>query len=287
VAPRRVVNGLDLYTRWVGQLGSGRHTDLAGTLARRWMWQMALNVALIAAVFLAAVFVGQRPPAWVRELGLGDEGIAAGLWLAAVILSLPMFVATSRKLQALGLLLAETKVTRVAAGERTAVIQAVVAQAIPIAGMAMLALFALVLSSALLPTFKVLILLLVVAGGITWLLRRSFIKIYSKAQVSLKEILTQPPPLRPGNTPLALPSVLRDADLESVLISRNSPAAGKLIRELALRTKTGASVVAIDRPGASIINPGPDEELQAGDRLLLIGSRAQLDAAKTHLSTAD
>jgi CPA2 family monovalent cation:H+ antiporter-2 len=41
--------------------------------------------------------------------------------------------------------------------------------------------------------------------------------------------------------------------------------------------------VGIERNGASIVNPGPDEELQAGDRILLLGSRAQLDAARAAL----
>ena len=34
----------------------------------------------------------------------------------------------------------------------------------------------------------------------------------------------------------------------------------------------------------SVINPGPDEELQPGDRVLLLGKRSQLDAAKAVLS---
>jgi K+/H+ antiporter YhaU regulatory subunit KhtT len=32
-----------------------------------------------------------------------------------------------------------------------------------------------------------------------------------------------------------------------------------------------------------MINPGPDEELQPGDQVLLLGTRAQLDAAKATL----
>ena len=57
-------------------------------------------------------------------------------------------------------------------------------------------------------------------------------------------------------------------------------AAGKLIRELALRTKTGASVVGIERAGKAIINPGPDEELLPGDQILIIGSADQLASAR-------
>ncbi len=74
--------------------------------------------------------------------------------------------------------------------------------------------------------------------------------------------------------------MLREADLETITLAANSPAAGKLLHELELRTRTGASIVGIERNGANIINPSADEELQSGDQVLLLGNRAQLDAAR-------
>jgi monovalent cation:H+ antiporter-2, CPA2 family len=116
-----------------------------------------------------------------------------------------------------------------------------------------------------------------------WLFWRSFIKVYSKAQIALQETLAEPTAPRHEETPAPLRSLLRGADLESVGIRAESLAANKLIRELQLRTRTGGSIVAIERDGTSIINPGPDEELQPGDKVLVLGNRAQLDAAKTLL----
>jgi monovalent cation:H+ antiporter-2, CPA2 family len=282
-APRPLVNSLELYTRWVGQLGGQSHTNMAGRLMRRWMGQMSLNTALIAALFIAAAFVERYPPGWLQDTGLGKEGIKAALWLTAVILSLPMFIATFRKLQALGLLVAEVKVSQAAAGERTAAIRSVVAQVIPIAGAVALGLFVLVLSSTLLPSFKVLIVLLVIVGLVAWRLWSSFIRVYSKAQVALQETLAQPPAPQPGHEAKALPSLLHEADLETVALPAHSHVSGRLIRELELRTRTGASIVGIERKGANIINPGPDEEILAGDQLLLLGRREQLTAAREHL----
>ena len=71
VAPKPLVNSLDLYTRWVGQLGSQRQASMAAKFAWRWSAQMALNAALVAAVFIAAAFVERRPPAWLNGLGAG------------------------------------------------------------------------------------------------------------------------------------------------------------------------------------------------------------------------
>src|SRR6185369_11056902 len=141
------------------------------------------------------------------------------------------------------------------------------------------------LSSALLPTFRVFLVLLILVALIIWLLKRSFIRVYSKAQVALQETLSQPPPSRHDTPARALPSLLREADLETLTIHKHSPANGKFIRELQLRTQTGASIVGIERSGSSVINPGPDEELLAGDQILLLGTRQQLDRAKDALGS--
>jgi len=282
-APRWIVSSLEMYTRWVGRLGNDRqHATLAAKLARRWSMQMALNAVLMAAVFIAAAFVAQRPPVWLQRLELGAETLKACLWLVAVVFSLPLFIATLKKLQALGLLIAETRVTAANVGERVAVVRAFVAQGVSIAGTVVLGLYVLVLSSALLPPLKVLLVLLLVAGLIAWLLWRSFIKVYSKAQVALRETLSQKPAAI--ETPAALPSLLRAAGLKTVPIASDSPAVGKLICDIQLRTRSGASIVGIEREGQTIINPGPDEELLAGDQLLLLGNPAQLNAAKSALS---
>ena len=282
VAPPALVNTLELYTNWVGRLGQ-RHASLAAKLSRRWLGQMALNAALVAAVFVAAAYMARHPPPWLAGRGLGAEALKGSLWLAAMVCSLPMLIATFKKLQALGLLVAETRVTEAAAGERTAAIRAIVAQLVPFLGTSMLILYVVVLSSAFLPTFKVFVALLLLAGLITWLLRRSFIRVYSKAQVALRETLAQPPAPRHDPAAAPLPSLLREAHLETLTIDTDSPAVGKLLSELRLRSQTGASIIGIERNGDSVINPGPDEELRAGDKVLLLGTRAQLDSGKAAL----
>jgi len=180
-------------------------------------------------------------------------------------------------------LIAETKVTQATAGERTAAIRAIIAQIIPFTGVALMGVYVLVLSSALLPSWQALLGLLLLLAFITGFFWRSFIKVYSKAQVALRETLDQLPEPRHEQAPAPLRTLLQDAHLETINIKNASLAASKLIRELELRTRTGASIVAIERDGTSIINPGPDEELKSGDRVLVLGNRVQLDAAKALL----
>lgn len=284
LAPRPLASSLELYTLWVGRLGSERKRSLASKLARRWIWQMALNGVLVAGVFISAGFLERRRPGWMAGLGLGEEGLKAALWLAAVVICLPLFIATFRKLQALGLLVAETKVNPAAAGERTAPIRAVVAQIVPIAGTVVLGVFVLALSSTLLPSLEVFLVLLVVVGFVAWLRWRSFIRIYSRAQAALEETFAQPTAGRQGPTAVSSRSLWDEADVEVVELAAGTVVVGKLIREIELRSRTGASIVGIERDGLKVINPGPDEELQAGDQVLLVGTRPQLGAAKAALS---
>ena len=282
VTPASLANPLKVYTRWVGRLGqASASTETA--LVRLWMGQIFLNAVLITAVLVVAIYVSQHPPQWLPHLGWSKGTLDAALWLAAVVLSLPMFIASFRRLQDVGVLIAETRVTAEAAGEHAAAIRTVVAQVIPIAGTVILGLYVLALSSTLLPPLNVLIVLLLIVGLLTWLLRGSFIKIYSKAELALQETMSEPPQ-RHGRETGTLPSMLREADLETVALKAGSPAERKLIRELELRTRTGASIVGIERGTASLVNPGPDEELQAGDRVLLLGTPAQLEAARSALT---
>lgn len=55
------------------------------------------------------------------------------------------------------------------------------------------------------------------------------------------------------------------------------------LRALGLRTATGASVVAVYREDDSIPNPGPDEVLQPGDVLLMVGDKEQVRRASEFL----
>jgi CPA2 family monovalent cation:H+ antiporter-2 len=276
-APSALADYLDLYTGWIGQLRQNRSSSLALQLARKWAWQMALNLVLVTAIFIGATFFRQRVLAWWPGIPEGDNGAKALLWLAAMGLSLPLLIAVFRKLQALGMLLSEVSVTREAGGARTETLRAVVSGTILIAGSLGLLQFVLLLSSALMPSWNVLIVLALLLALATVLLWRFFIRLYAGAQITLRETFAQPAPAR--RHPIEHALILRDAELASVQVAEKSFADGKLISELELRARTGANIVAIERSGENLINPEPHEELRTGDRLLLLGNGGQLAAA--------
>ena len=279
VGPAPVREYLDTYTRWVGRPNVAGRNSFGWKLLRKWFWQMGLNLFLAAAVFIAAAALRNQLFAWWPDVPGGLDGMKALLWLGAMVFSLPMLIAIFRKMQAAGLLVSEMAVTRAAAGVRTEALRSVVASTVFVTGCIVIGLCVLLLSSALLPSWKLLVVLALVLIVLVILLRRAFVRLHARAQGALASTLEQEPAPRHETPPEPMPSLLRAASLRTVAVGPGSAAAGKLIAELALRKKTGASVVGIERAGTNIINPGPDEEMQAGDLVLLIGTPEQLALA--------
>jgi monovalent cation:H+ antiporter-2, CPA2 family len=177
------------------------------------------------------------------------------------------------------------RVSEAMAGQHTAAIRSLIASVVPIAGSVALGLFALVLSSTLLPSFNVMMVLMLIIVLVGWSLSRSFSRVYTSAQAAIMETFATEPMAAHSVPPMSIgPAIesrlLEEADLALVSVGAQSPAVGKMIRELALRSRTGTSIVAFERNGNRQINPGPDEEIQAGDTVLLLGSPEQLETAK-------
>ena len=58
------------------------------------------------------------------------------------------------------------------------------------------------------------------------------------------------------------------------------------MKQLNLRGLTGATVIAIDREAADVIYPTGDEELRAGDALILTGTAEAVQAAQELVTAA-
>jgi CPA2 family monovalent cation:H+ antiporter-2 len=62
-------------------------------------------------------------------------------------------------------------------------------------------------------------------------------------------------------------------------VEAGMPAAGRSIREVDLRNRSGATIIAVVRNGEPMTNPSPEVTLAAGDSLVLVGSHAELERA--------
>ncbi|HEY9281925.1 MAG TPA: cation:proton antiporter [Pyrinomonadaceae bacterium] len=77
---------------------------------------------------------------------------------------------------------------------------------------------------------------------------------------------------------------LAGASTETLVVGAGTGADGKTIGELMLRSRTGATVIAVVRDGNTDINPGPELRLRAEDVVVLLGSPGQVDRAVEHIN---
>lgn len=277
--PPTFIAGARLYSGWVSRLKSDRSRSAAMRVVRSVAWQLTLNTALIAAVFIsAAVVVNWLDPqlAWLPSWTGGARTLG---WLGAALLALPVYVATVRKMQALGMMLSEVALTGNRA--KNTGLRAFLANAFFVVQLLGLGLMTFLLSLALLPPVYVLTALLLVLALLVVVRGHALNAWYSRAKFAIVETWSRPPEEAEEEQPM--PALLREAKMETVALDSGATAIGRLIRELQLRSETGASIVAIERAGRTIVNPEPDAELLANDKLLLLGSPEQLARARHHL----
>ncbi|MFI8510706.1 cation:proton antiporter regulatory subunit [Streptomyces sp. NPDC085460] len=79
------------------------------------------------------------------------------------------------------------------------------------------------------------------------------------------------------------PNLLHTSDFgliaERVTIVGTSYWNGRTLGETQMRTRTGASIVAVMRRSHAVPSPGPDFRLRGGDTIIVIGTREGVDGA--------
>jgi CPA2 family monovalent cation:H+ antiporter-2 len=153
-----------------------------------------------------------------------------------------------------------------------------VATAILAAGSFGLAVLTFVLSYAMLPSWEILIPLMLGTTIIAFWRWPTLVKVYAQAQASLHNVLNAED--RPKEKS-EHPNPTFEVNVQAAVIRPGSSLAGHELRALHLRSRTGATVVGIERDQVKITNPGPHERLQAGDRLYLLGDPDQIRRVMT------
>ncbi len=127
------------------------------------------------------------------------------------------------------------------------------------------------------------LLLLAVAMIVFW---RRWIRIHSGLEVELQQALGSGHGAD-GRGEMALASdgwfpknEDWDVNIAEIVVPDHSAVLGRSLRELNFRQRFGCSIVAIDRQGYPLGNPGPDAVLYPGDKLLMLGSSKEVDAAE-------
>ncbi len=284
VLPRSVRAAMSNYTRWASQFETRGAPDAVRKAVKRSLMIILINAGFIAAIFIVTAYLARRFPYVLASVPMSMGGPNAILWFAAALGIIPFLVATLRKLQALGMIMAEIKFPQNPHDGHVSIPRVLTELAVLLTGCVVLMLFILMLSSAILPPWPVLLLLMLVIALITSLLWTFNIRIYAKAQTALREVFAGAHDwfsLHPIST---MPYFFKDARLGTVVVMQESRVSGQIVRDLNLRRHTGATIIGIERQGVMIVNPEADETFQPGDRVMLLGTGGQIEKARTWLS---
>ena len=80
---------------------------------------------------------------------------------------------------------------------------------------------------------------------------------------------------------------LGDAIIEWVEVTEASPLAGETIGASEIRSRTGASIIAVQRGDETIPNPDPGHELRPDDLLVSVGTREELTTLQSVIEGTD
>lgn len=281
LVPEFIVQSTRLYERSKPLEQLDRASMAVRKVTRRSLLQIGLNLLLIAGIFFAATALEVQAAAWLPRLPEWTGGPKTVLWAVAVAIALPLCVAVVRKLQALSMILAEASIgERGGNAQQKYALRSLLTSILLVIFTLLFVVALLLMGSALLPPLPVLVGLLLLMSFLLYQLWGHFVRVYSRAQIALRETFEQ---ADQAQAERILPDLLRQSHVRVVELTQDCHGAGRLIRELELRTRTGATIVGMERGGKTSMNPGPHEELQSGDRLLLLGEENQLAAAESVL----
>ncbi|HVE06797.1 MAG TPA: cation:proton antiporter [Paraburkholderia sp.] len=191
--PRSVANVFGLYGQWLSSLRPASGAPTLFSLTRRIIVQIAVNLALVVAIFLGASYGAPRVSGLFAGWLPSEPMQRVVLWSAALLVSMPFLVAVYRKTKSLALLLAEVSVQPAKAGRLTTALRYAISDLVPVASMVGVFLLVAALSGAILPPTGLLIVVLVCAALLLTVLWRWCVRIHATMQIALRETLDEQP----------------------------------------------------------------------------------------------
>ncbi len=190
--PSPIKNVFVQYSEWLGQIRSDNQlrADIK-PFVRRITFHVFVNACVVIALFLSATklftlinsYVDTGHLVWFTEVYQ-----QAAMWAMSLLLSAPFLFAIYRKLEALGMLLADVHLHRDQhSSEDRVATQQLFTQLMPVLAIVALLLLVSALSSSILPPIGMLFVLAIFMGTVIYLLRKQLVKIHAKLQIALTE----------------------------------------------------------------------------------------------------
>jgi len=191
--PKRLTYPFGRYTAWLAGVQLQGDRAVLAKIIFRILLQILVNCALIAAVFIAGVYlvgiIEGLMSGWIA-----DENIQRTIiWSGALLISLPFMIATYFKIKALSMLLAELGITQEFAGRHTGKARRIVSDIIPIASIIGILFMIVSLSQRILPPAEWFNYVLLGAAMIALTSWKPLARLHSRLQIALFKTFDEPP----------------------------------------------------------------------------------------------
>jgi CPA2 family monovalent cation:H+ antiporter-2 len=289
--PHAIQTYVTLYGSWVEGLRSTRTHATAWSRMRRLIRRLCVDLAIVAALAIGMALAAPRVEQLAREVsGLGVT-VTRVLYLALTLVLLsPFLVGAVRLSRVLGLALASEAMPSarggldLAAAPRKAFRVGVQIAILLIAGGPLV-----VVVQPFYPWVPGLGLLLVAVLALVYPLWRSADNVHGHVRAGAQVLLEALAALNPrAAQPPSAPSI--DEQLRALVpglgdacafrVAAGAAVVGRSLKQIALRGRSGATIIAIQREPEGTVYPSADEILRAGDLLVLTGSQESVSAAK-------
>ncbi|MFY0534080.1 TrkA C-terminal domain-containing protein [Nannocystis pusilla] len=282
-----------LYDAWIKRLWSAPPASASSRL-RRGALYLAVDAVSLVAVLAASSEVRDEIVAVLPHRFALPAGLVGGVWTAVTLLFAGLFfVGVLRRSAALARTLAEGTLPphRADTAEVEQAPWPVLTVVIELALLIVIGLPLVLLSQPFVPVRSGLLILVFVLALLAHKAWQSITMLEAHAR---RRRTDRPgagaPGTRHGGARRAAPTGARTApgcsSLRRIRLEAGSLAACNSLTGLDLKSRSGADVVAIERPGAGALLPSPREPLELGDILVLLGPETALATAQDLLRAA-
>lgn len=280
VLPRPLRTYGSMYRAWAARLQAHGRFRLPG-LPKGSGLRLAAYASVVVACVAAAGVLDDFAPSLFPEFPAGL--IVLGVWVGFLLLASPALVAGIRSLRATISALADLAIpARLRDREEAEAVTHVLRNTFWLLAAVAVAVGLLVVASPFLPSLPVLAVAVTLVAIASTALYGATAKLNRRMEAAVSAVVEDTPEATSRDDIL---QVIReqypwDVHVDHVTVPADSAGAGRSLADLEVRRATGASVIALERSGGRVVNPGPEARLLPGDVVTLLGEREQVAAAR-------
>lgn len=297
--PRPLQTFVGLYGTWIASLRSRPDAEGTAPLVRRKIRLLVLDTALLAGVIIGTVFVRPTLLPMIAPTYLPPAWATVALYAMAALLATPFVFGIVRVAGALSSLLSYRALPKGTANrlDYAESPRKVLMATLQLGLVAVSGLVVVVVTEPFVPVGRGVAILALVVAWLTVVFWRRTSDLYGHTQAGAQVLLAAlakgiPAPSAPRAPAESQATIAASRDLSTVhqvlpglgdpvayLVREGDAAAGRTLRDLQLRSQTGAVVLAITRGDDNVLLPVGAERLGVGDVLALAGTAEALAEA--------